>query len=427
MKNQLIKPARSVKGEVRLPGDKSISHRAFILSAMAEGESLITGHSSAEDVMHTRQCLQELGVRMEDQETGCVVHGVGLHGFTEPKRVLDVGNSGTTIRLLAGLLASQNFTATLDGDESLRKRPMRRIIEPLELMGAHIESESYKAPLTIHGGPLRAIDYASPVASAQVKSCILIAGLAAKGLTRVTEPAPSRDHTERMLEEFGARTHYTDGMSAVVGPAKLQATAIDVPADISAAAFFLVAACLLPDSRITLPNVGVNRTRTGVLDVFISMGASFDKELEEEKNREPRATLIAGTQKLDAARIGGTIIPRIIDEIPIIAVAATQASGTTIIRDASELRFKESDRLASMTENLKRMGANVRETKDGMVIDGPTKLKGAEIESFGDHRVAMAMAIAGLIAEGETLIKDVECVNTSFPGFFELLDNVRCD
>jgi len=324
-------------------------------------------------------------------------------------------------------LAAQAFTSTVDGDESLRKRPMRRIIEPLELMGASFESVSFKAPLTIHGGPLRAIDYASPVASAQVKSCILTAGLAAKGITRITEPSQSRDHTERMLQEFGATVHYSEGMAAVKGPAMLHATAIDVPADISAAAFFMVAACLLPKSEITISNVGMNPTRTGLLDAMSSMGAFFLSERESELNREPRATFTAKYSILNAAQFGGSLIPRIIDEVPIIAVAATQARGKTMIRDAGELRVKESDRIATIAENLLRMGANVRETKDGLVIEGPTPLHGAEIDSYGDHRIAMSFAIAGLIADGETFIKNSECIDTSFPGFFDLLDSLTCD
>lgn len=427
MATKIIKPIHCLRGNVKLPGDKSISHRALILSALALGESSITGLSTAQDVMNTRKCLEELGVSIRDSASAIVVRGVGTSGFQKPAQPLDAGNSGTTIRLLAGALAAQNFTTTIDGDESLRKRPMRRIIEPLELMGASFESVSFKAPLTIHGGPLHAIDYASPVASAQVKSCILIAGLAAKGITRVTEPSPSRDHTERMLQEFGATVHYSEGMAAVKGPALLNATAIDVPADISAAAFFMIAACLLPESEIKISNVGINPTRTGILDAMSSMGAYFLPEEESESNREPRATLTAKHSKLYGAQLGGSLIPRIIDEIPIIAVAATQAEGKTIIRDAGELRVKESDRIATLAENLLRMGANVKETKDGLVIEGPTPLHGAEIDSHGDHRIAMSFSVAGLLAEGETLIKDSECVDTSFPGFFELLESITCD
>jgi len=427
MTEKLIKPVRCLRGNISLPGDKSISHRALILSALAKGESRITGLSMAEDVMTTKKCLEELGVRIRDSAGVFFVEGVGTSGFQKPAKTLDAGNSGTTIRLLAGALAAQNFTSIIDGDESLRKRPMRRIIEPLELMGAAFESVSFKAPLTIHGGPLRAIDYASPVASAQVKSCILIAGLAAKGITRITEPSQSRDHTERMLQEFGATVHYSEGMAAVKGPAMLHAADIHVPADISAAAFFMVAACLLPESEITISNVGMNPTRTGILDAMSSMGAFFLPEEESVSNREPRASLTAKYSALYAAQLGGSLIPRIIDEIPVIAVAATQAKGKTIIRDAGELRVKESDRITTITENLLRMGADVKEIKDGLIIEGPTPLHGAEIESYGDHRIAMSFAVAGLIADGETLIKNSECVDTSFPGFFDLLDSITCD
>lgn len=427
MADKVIKPCGSLKGTIALPGDKSISHRALIMAALAEGTSTITGLSTAEDVGRTRACLEELGVSIEDEEGAVVVKGVGLNGLKAPKKTLDAGNSGTTMRLLAGVLAAQNFTSTIDGDDSLRKRPMRRIIEPLEQMGAEVESNDYKAPLTIHGNKLRAIDYASPIASAQVKSCILLAGLYARGLTRVTEPMQSRDHTERMLIEFGVKAHSAEGMAAVKGPGLLTATNIDVPADISSAAFFLAGACLLPGSDVKLVNVGINPTRTGILDAFFSMGVLIGKEEEAEQNHEPRATLTASGQKLHSTQLGGAIIPRIIDEIPILAVAASQADGTTVIRDATELRYKESDRITAIVENLKKMGARIRETKDGFVVEGPSKLKGAEINSNGDHRIAMAFTIAGLIAEGETVIKDVDCVNTSFPAFYDTLEKLCSD
>ena len=427
MSSITIKPCTSLNGKISLPGDKSISHRALMFSAMANGACVITGLSNAEDVENTKKCLKQMGVNIEKRANKTTVHGVGVMGFKKPAKPLYVGNSGTTIRLLSGLLAAQNFTVKIDGDESLRTRPMRRIIEPLELMGAQVDSESHKAPLKIYGSPLKAIDYPSPIASAQVKSCILIAGLAAKGLTRVTEPVQSRDHTERMLEVFGVTVHSSEGMAAVKGPGILEATDIDVPADISAAAFFLAGACMLPGSDVEIINVGINPTRTGILDAFISMGAIINKTEKTELNNEPRATLSTSCQGLHSTQLGGSMIPRIIDEVPIIAIAATQAHGITVIRDAEELRFKESDRIESITTNLKKMGAKIRDTKDGLVIEGPVKLKGAEIESNGDHRIAMAFSIAGLIAEGETVINDIDCVNTSFPSFFQTLENLRCD
>jgi len=427
MKEQLIKPAAKLRGEITLPGDKSISHRALILSSIADGDCRITGLSNAKDVKNTKQCLQALGVSIKENESAVTVHGRGMDGLKESSKILDAGNSGTTLRLLAGVLAAQNFTSTITGDESLQKRPMRRIIEPLELMGAEIDSNTFKAPLKIRGNLLRAIDYASPVASAQVKSCILLAGLYAKGITRITEPSGSRNHTELMLKEFQASIQFSAGMAGVKGPFQLKATDINIPGDISAAAFFLVAGCLLKDSEIILPNVGVNPTRTGILDALIGMNAFIQTEDNVVVNNEAREKLITRSVDLSPAHLSGSIIPRIIDEIPILAIAATQANGSTTIKDAGELRVKESDRITTVVENLKKMKANVREIKDGMIIEGPTPLKGAEIDSFGDHRIAMAFSIAGLLAEGETLIKNTDCVDTSFPGFYDSLESLRHD
>ncbi len=415
---------RSLQGNVIVPGDKSISHRSLILSAIAEGETTIRGLSAAGDVTSTQNCLKALGVSIKKSKDGIVVKGKGKYGLKKPKKTLDAGNSGTTIRLLSGVLAAQNFISVIDGDASLRSRPMRRIIEPLESMGAHIESNGYKAPLTIHGGALHAIDYASTIASAQVKSCVLLAGLYAKGSTRVTEPATTRDHTERMLEVFGVRVRASQSVICVQGPAELQALDIDVPGDLSAAAFFLVAACLLPNSQITIDNVGVNPTRIGILDALTAMGGRIDRSQAANLNNEPRCSLTAVSTKLSAANFGGSMIPTIIDEIPVLAVAATQAEGNTVIRDAGELRVKESDRLAAVAHNLNAMGAQVKETKDGLIIHGPTPLQGVEIDSFGDHRIAMSFAIAGLLAQGETIIKGSECVDISFPGFYDLLEKV---
>ncbi len=427
MANKIMQPVASLQGKVDLPGDKSISHRALILGSISDGPCRVTGLSAAADVHSTLECLRALGVKINKAKDGVIVHGVGMDGLQAPKKVLDAGNSGTTIRLLAGVLAAQKFTATISGDASLQKRPMRRIIEPLELMGAQIDSSEYKAPLKIRGGQLRAIDFASPIASAQVKSCILLAGLFARGVTRVTEPYHSRDHTEVMLHDMGANIRSSAAMAAVVGPTKLQACDIDVPADISAAAFFLIAGALLPNSELVMQNVGTNLSRTGILDALTSMGANFELLNQVEKNSEPRADITVRSSKLTATTLGGAMIPRIIDEIPILAVAATQADGVTTIKDAGELRVKESDRLAALAENLTKMGAKVREKDDGLIITGPTPLKGAIINSYGDHRIAMAFSIAALIADGETTVENAECVDVSFPTFYDMLEAIQRD
>ncbi len=424
MEQKSITPVRSIQGTVQVPGDKSISHRALILASLANGSCTLRGLSGAGDVLSTIDCLKGLGISITKRSGAVVVKGKGKHGYKKPKKALNAANSGTTIRLLSGVLAAQPFVCEIDGDESLRNRPMRRIIEPLESMGGHIESVGYKAPLKIFGGPLHAIDYASTVASAQVKSCVLLAGLYAKGSTRVSEPAPTRDHTERMLEEFGAKIGGAQNVVCVQGPAELTPTDIDVPGDISAAAFFLVAACLLPESSIAIENVGINPSRIGILDALTAMGARVERTEVSNLNNEPRCTLTAVHSPLTAASFGGSMIPAIIDEIPILAIAATQAHGNTVIRDAGELRVKESDRLAAVAQNLLAMGAQIKETRDGFVITGPTPLHGAEIDSFGDHRIAMSFTIAGLLAAGETVIKGSECVTISFPGFFNSLEQV---
>lgn len=424
MAKKTITPIRSIKGDVFVPGDKSISHRALLLSSLAEGDSRITGLSSAQDVRSTWQCLEDLGINIEEQDDVVIVHGRGKYGFQRSSIILDAGNSGTTLRLLAGVLAAQPFVTTITGDASLRNRPMRRIIEPLEMMGAQISHRDNKAPLTIHGSSLRAIDYASTMSSAQVKSCVLLAGLYAKGTTRVTEPNLSRDHTERMFANFGV-TAYTSGSCAVVqGPAELWACDLQVPGDISSAAFFMVAACILREGDLLIHNIGTNPSRLGIYEALAAMGAHIQMTESHLVNNEPRASFMVKSSHLHSATFAGSMIPRIIDEIPILAVAATQAEGTTIIRDASELRIKETDRLQAISANLQNMGAEVKEEKDGLVINGPTKLRGAIVDSYGDHRIAMAFAIAGLVADGETTIKGAECVDISFPHFFKVLKKV---
>ncbi len=427
MSTRTIQPVSCLKGEALIPGDKSISHRALIVSSIAEGNSTITGLSKAIDVQSTLNCIKDLGINIHADNSQTIVEGKGLYGYTKPDKILDAGNSGTTMRLLTGILSAMDFDCTIDGDESLRNRPMRRIISPLEKMGANIDSNNYKAPLKIRGGAVKAIDYASSIASAQLKSCIILAGLYAKGITRVTEPSKSRDHTERMLTVFGVQASYSMGGAAVRGPATLKATNLDIPRDISAAAFFLVAACLVKDSRIVVKNVGINESRAGFLDALASMGARVYKTNQTEINKEPRAELTSSSTKLRSTNLSGSLISNIIDEIPVLAVAATQAEGVTTIKDAEELRVKETDRIQATVHNLKKMGADIRETKDGMVIKGPTPLKGTRLDSFGDHRIAMASAIAALIAEGETTLTNTDCIDISFPGFFDVLEGLICD
>jgi 3-phosphoshikimate 1-carboxyvinyltransferase len=423
--NYIIRPAQKISGSIEIPGDKSISHRALMIGAISEGETEIENLSNGADVLSTEACLKSLGVRIKKSKPRTVVFGQGLHGLHEPKGILNAGNSGTTIRLLAGILAGQQFPTTITGDESLRRRPMSRIIEPLRKMGAHIEAvDDEFAPLRIKGGNLAPVTYHLPVASAQVKSCLLLAGLYAEGTTEILEPAPTRDHTERMLQNFGASLE-KDGLKIrVSGPARLQAQTLLVPGDLSSAAFFIAAAILVRDSELKIEKVGINPTRTAFFSLLNDMGANIDIVNFTPIKNEFMADLFIRPSKLKGIKVAGEIIPQIIDEIPILAVLATQAEGTTEIRDAQELRKKESDRLHAIAFNLKKMGARFEEKEDGIIIRGPVKLKGAAVESFGDHRIAMAFAIAGLIADKETEIKNAECVDVSFPGFFERLTEV---
>lgn len=427
MAEKKIVSTRRLTGSIQVPGDKSISHRALLLAAIAEGDSEIHGLSAAQDVASTRKCLQDLGIIIESKAGITQVHGQGKYGLSEPSQPLDAGNSGTTIRLLTGILAAQKFTSVIDGDASLRTRPMGRIIEPLSRMGAKISAQAKKAPLSIQGTELKALQYESPIASAQVKSCILLAGLYASGMTIVKEPTLSRDHTERMLKEFGVCTTCATSGIGVNGPVKLNRSRIHVPGDISAAAFFLIAGSLVPNSEIEIRSVGVNPTRTGIVSALVAMGGDVQIRNQISLNNEPRADLLVRSRQFQALEIGGEMIPKIIDEIPILAVAASQARGTTIIRDAKELRVKETDRIRSVVNNLRLMGAQVEEFDDGLAVTGPTPLHGAILDSFHDHRIAMAFAVAALIAEGETLIQNSECVDISFPGFFELLASIRND
>ena len=424
MTDVFIKPALRLSGQITVPGDKSISHRALLLSAVASGRTVVTGLATAADVQSTRVCLEDLGVPITTQGDEIIIDGVGSTGLKPASQALNAGNSGTTVRLLSGILAGQNFATTITGDDSLRKRPMKRIIEPLEKMGAIVESQQGFPPLTIHGSDLRTIEYNMPIASAQVKSCILLAGMYAKGTTTICEPAQSRDHTERMLQEFGVHLKCNNLSVSMDGPVELSGCKIFVPGDISSAAFFLVAGLVIPQSLITIYNLGLNPTRTGILHALDLMGAQLKVEMSQSRG-EPRGKVIVESQSLHSVEIAGEMIPRIIDEIPILAVAATQAQGTTIVTDAKELRVKETDRIAATCTNLRRMGVAVQEHDDGFTITGPCRLKGAEVDSFGDHRIAMAFAIAALLAEGETKIKNADCVDISYPEFFKVLDSLR--
>lgn len=415
-----FKSVRKLRGEVTVPGDKSISHRAVMFGALAKGKTEITGFLRGADCLSTISCFRQLGISIEETADKIIVHGKGLHGLSAPADTLDTGNSGTTTRLLSGILAGQKFTSVLNGDAAIQKRPMKRIIDPLTQMGASIRSIPGNgcAPLEIAGGRLHGISYLSPVASAQVKSAVLLAGLYAEGETSVTEPALSRNHTELMLKSFGADIR-SSGLTVTVkpGPA-LCGMDILVPGDISSAAYFIAAACLVPEAEILIRNVGINPTRAGILQAAREMGADITL-MHEKKDGEPTADLLVKSSALHGVTIGGDIIPTLIDELPVLAVMAAAAEGTTIIKDAAELKVKESDRIAVMTENLSAMGCDITATTDGMVINGGKPLHGAVIDSHSDHRIAMSFAVAAMIADGETEIKDADCVKISYPGFYQ--------
>lgn len=431
MENLKIKKADKIIREMHIPGDKSISHRAVMLGAIADGETRINNFLDSEDCLRTVECFRALGVNIEVYGLRLTVYGNGLYGLKPPRDILYAGNSGTTVRLMAGILAGQSFESIITGDASLKKRPMRRIIDPLTKMGAHITAkEGGFCPLTIEGGRLKGITYELPVASAQVKSCIMLAGLYAEGKTKVVETIPSRDHTERMLECLGGKIQVPSskgqGSSIIIESGELEGKEIDIPGDISSAAYFLVAGAIVPGSDILIKDVGVNPTRTGILEVLHRMGADTEVANERILANEPRADIrVRYTKKLSGIEIKGKLIPRIIDEIPIIAVLAALAEGKTVIADVQELRVKESDRIATVAEELRKFGVQIEEKADGMIIYG----KGgglfkatAPIMSHGDHRVAMSMAVAALVAEGETEIQDTDCIDTSFPGFAEMVN-----
>ncbi len=428
MSDWKIRRAPAIHAEVTVPGDKSISHRAVMLAAMSNGPCVIRGFLASEDCLCTVAAIRALGIEIErpDDET-LIVHGQ-RRVFTAPKGDIDCGNSGTTMRLMAGILAGQPFRSRLVGDASLSKRPMKRVIEPLRQMGANItaEGENGRPPLVIEGGKLSPIHYISPVASAQVKSAVLLAGMFAPGKTSVTEPVQSRDHTERMLEYFFVRPQKQDLTVSIHGGFTPESRDFQVPGDISSAAFWMVAAAANPHSHLLVKNIGLNATRTGIVSVLVRMNAHVREAVQTEEG-EPLGTIEIKGARLKGTVIEGREIPNVIDEIPILAVAAALAHGTTIIRDAGELRVKETDRLLAIATNLRAMGAQVIESEDGLEIIGGAPLYGARLQSFGDHRIAMAFAVAGLFAEGETVIQDVDCVNTSYPGFYAQLEQVIKD
>lgn len=433
-----IRPARRIRGRVRLPGDKSISHRAAIIAALAKGRSTISNFATGADCATTVSCLTSLGVSFRQSDDALRVEGVGPRGLQPGNEVLDCGNSGSTMRMLAGVLAGQPFITTLSGDASLNSRPMNRVIEPLEMMGAKIHSRDARPPLTISGSDhLKSIRYKLPVASAQVKSCILFAALNAAGQTEVSERlGASRDHTERMLRWFGAPIAETiDGEAQAItlnGPAHLSSRDVKVPGDPSSAAFLVAAAALTPGSDLIIEDVGLNPTRTKFLSVFQSLGARIDVVARGEESNEPVGMLrISGgmnsvsksASQSDCHLLSGELIGQLIDELPLLAVVGTQTAGGIEIRNAHELRIKESDRIAATVKNLRAMGVTVNEFEDGLKVT-PGQLHGASIESYGDHRIAMAFSIAALFAEGDSEIEDTKCVGVSFPGFFSLLESI---
>lgn len=421
-----------LKGEITIPGDKSVSHRCIMFGSIAKGLTEVHNFLQGADCLATISCFRQLGIEIEQTESSVLIHGKGLHGLTAPANLLDVGNSGTTTRLIAGILSGQPFDSKLSGDASLNSRPMKRILDPLTQMGANISSvlRNGCAPLYITPGHLHGIHYQSPVASAQVKSCLLLAGLYAEGETAVTEPALSRNHTELMLREFGADLHSTFSLDSTKATAsirpcnELYGQKITVPGDISSAAYFIAAGLLVPDSEILIKDIGVNPTRAGILKVCEDMGADITLLNQRKEGGEPTADILVRTSRLHGTHIKGEIIPTLIDEIPIIAVMAAMAEGTTFIRDAAELKVKETDRIETVTDNLRAMGCDITPLDDGMVIRGGKPLHGATIHTLLDHRIAMAFSIAALVADGKTKILDSHCVDVSYPTFYDTFEHL---
>ena len=416
----------SLKGTLRIPGDKSVSHRSIMFGAIAKGTTTVEGFLQSDDCLSTIDCFSKLGVAISVDGEKVEIKSEGLAAWKEPNELLYTGNSGTTTRLLLGLLAGSHISSVLIGDESIQKRPMRRVTDPLKQMGAKYigrENGQY-TPIAVEGTKLRAINYEMPVASAQVKSAILLAALNAEGETVVKELETSRDHTEKMLQHFGATISVDDKTIRLQGGQTLTSTHVVVPGDISSAAFFLVAGAIVPNSNLTLQNVGLNPTRTGIIDALNEMGTSMTIELDELKSHEEMGTIVVETSSLKGAVIGGDLIPRLIDEIPIIALLATQAHGKTVIKDAEELKVKETNRIDAVVNELKKLGANITATDDGMIIEGPTPLHGADLQTYGDHRIGMMAAIASLITSSPVTIDNAECISVSYPNFFEQLTSV---
>ncbi|PYZ98413.1 3-phosphoshikimate 1-carboxyvinyltransferase [Alteribacter lacisalsi] len=418
-----------LNGTLTIPGDKSISHRAVLFASIARGTSRIRGFLKGEDCLSTIRCMKQLGVHIEEEQDEITVEGKGLKGLSEPVEVLYAGNSGTTVRLLSGILAGMDFHSVLTGDASICRRPMSRVTGPLKQMGARIDGrdEGNLTPLSIRGGGLRGIHYSSPVASAQVKSAVLLAGLYARGQTNVTEPFVSRDHTERMLKAFGAEVNADpeNRRVTVEGGAHLEGRNIQVPGDISSAAFFIAAALMTPGSDLVLKNVGMNPTRSGIIDVVRDMGGDLEISRLREENGEPVADLRVKYSKLHGTEIGGEMIPRLIDEIPVLSVLAAQAEGKTVIRDAAELKVKETNRIDTMVSQLVSLGADAKATEDGMVIHGGSVLSGGAVSSFHDHRVGMSLGLCGLVSKEPVTVRDAEACEVSYPGFFEELRRIK--
>jgi 3-phosphoshikimate 1-carboxyvinyltransferase len=422
----IFKKANSLKGEITVPGDKSISHRSIMLGSLAKGTTEISNFLQGADCLSTISTFQKMGVDIENKKDFVRIKGNGLYGLKSPREILNVGNSGTTIRLISGILSAQNFSVTLTGDASIQTRPMKRIMTPLTQMGASITSinKNNCAPLTIKGSLLKGIHYNSPVASAQVKSSILFAGLYAAGQTAVTEPFQSRNHTELMLRYFGSDLNINKTTVTVNQATNLWGQKVHVPGDISSAAYFIVAGLIVPNSEILIKNVGINSTRDGIIQVCKKMGGDITLENISEISGEPTADILVRSSNLKGITIEGSLIPTLIDELPIIAVMACFANGKTIIKDAAELKVKESNRIDIMVKSLLAMGAKVIATKDGMIISGEQSLHGAQVDSCFDHRIAMSFAIAGIMAKGETKITNANCVDISYPDFYETLNQL---
>lgn len=417
-----------LRGSIKVPGDKSISHRSVMFGAIAEGETTVSNFLLGDDCLSTISCFRKLGVKIEQEHDLIHIQGKGFAGLEESREVLDVGNSGTTIRLLMGILSGSHFHTCLIGDDSIAKRPMTRVTTPLKKMGALIDGRKNGEfiPISIRGGHLKGMCYEMPVASAQVKSSILFAGLQAEGETTVIESSPTRDHTERMIQKFGGTVEKEGNKITITGGQKLKGTHVDVPGDISSAAFFLVAAAITPGSEVLLKDVGLNPTRTGILDVLADMGADFEISVTSGEGFEPIGNILIKFSNLKGTVIEGDIIPRLIDEIPIIALLATQATGTTVIKNAEELKVKETNRIDTVVNELKKLGAQIEATDDGMVIYGRSSIKGGRVSSHGDHRIGMMLSVASLISNGEVYLENQEAISVSYPQFFSHLESLTC-